>query len=149
MDRTDKIGIIGLGYVGFPLAVEFSKIYNTVGYDIDSRRVSEIREGIDRTCEISSKNIKQAKNLLVTNEAVNLVSLDYYIITVPTPIDSNNNPDLQYLRDASELVGSYISKGNTVVFECTVFPGCTEEVCMPIIEHSFCIFCILNRFCIC
>ena len=135
MSKSESIGVIGLGYVGFPLCIEFSKKYNTIGYDIDSSRVEELSNGIDRTCEIDKESIINADNLLITDNQEELSNLDYYIITVPTPIDSNNIPDLSFLRAASKLVGRHIKDGSIVVFECTVFPGCTEEICIPIIEE--------------
>ncbi len=135
MSKSESIGVIGLGDVGFPLCVEFSKKYHTIGYDIDSSRVEELSSGIDRTCEIDKETITNAYNLVITDNQEELSNLDFYIITVPTPIDLNNIPDLSFLRAASKLVANHITDGSIVVFECTVFPGCTEEVCIPIIEE--------------
>ncbi len=131
-----KVGIIGLGYVGLPLAVESGKLYDTVGFDIDANRISELKSGKDRTLEVSASELKEAVKLTYTNSKEDLTSCDFYILTVPTPIDKNKNPDLSPLISASKLVGSILNKGNIVVYESTVFPGCTEEVCVPVLEKE-------------
>lgn len=132
----DKIAIIGLGYVGLPLVVEFSKKYKVVGFDIDKERISELINAHDRTNEISSEKLKKVKNILFTSKADLIEDANIYIVTVPTPVDKNKNPDLKSIKSASSLVGSYLKKGDVVIYESTVFPGCTEEICVPILEKS-------------
>ena len=132
----DKIAIIGLGYVGLPLVVEFSKKYKVVGFDIDKERISELINNHDRTNEISSEKLKKVKNILFTSKADLIEDANIYIVTVPTPVDKNKNPDLKSIKSASSLVGSYLKKGDVVIYESTVFPGCTEEICVPILEKS-------------
>lgn len=137
IDTSDlKICVIGLGYVGLPLAVEFGKKFPTIGFDINSARLDQLNLGIDNTLEVSSEDIKQSKNLEFTSCIEDIHESDIYIVTVPTPIDSNNNPDLKPLFSACNLVGKVISKGNIVIFESTVYPGATEEDCIPIIEKE-------------
>lgn len=131
-----KIAVIGLGYVGLPLAVEFGKHRPVVGFDINKNRVSELLSGIDNTREVESKDLIAAKNLTFTTELGSLKESNFYIITVPTPIDENNAPDLKPLQSASTAVGKVIKKGDVVVYESTVYPGATEEVCIPIIEKE-------------
>lgn len=131
-----KIAVIGLGYVGLPLAVEFGKHRSVVGFDINKNRVSELLSGIDNTLEVESKDLIAAKNLTFTTELESLKESNFYIITVPTPIDENNAPDLKPLQSASTAVGKVIKKGDIVVYESTVYPGATEEVCIPIIEKE-------------
>ncbi|WP_299548843.1 nucleotide sugar dehydrogenase [Seonamhaeicola sp.] len=134
--KKDIIAIIGLGYVGLPLAIEFSKkTFNVLGYDIDFNRVKELNDGIDHTNEVSSEDLKSNK-VNYTSSEKDLITANIYIITVPTPIDSFKQPDLKPIKNASELVGKYISKGDLVIYESTVFPGCTEEICVPILEES-------------
>ncbi|NMP16542.1 Vi polysaccharide biosynthesis UDP-N-acetylglucosamine C-6 dehydrogenase TviB [Thalassotalea sp. Y01] len=137
MDLTTiKIAVIGLGYVGLPLAVEFGKKYPTVGFDIKQARIDELRDGIDTTLEVSSEQFSNAKRLRFTNVESELKSCNFYIVTVPTPIDKNKQPDLTPLIKASEILGQVISKGDVVVFESTVYPGATEEDCVPVIEQQ-------------
>ena len=131
-----KVGIIGLGYVGLPLAIEFSKKYPVVGYDIKKDRVNELLDGIDRTNEVDKTDLIQKPFLRFSNNIKDLEKCNFYIVTVPTPIDLNNNPDLSPLISASSLVGKVISKNNIVVFESTVYPGATEEDCIPIVESE-------------
>ena len=128
-----KIAIIGLGYVGLPLAYEFSKVHDCIGYDISQQRILELKSGIDKTDEYSKENILDSK-LLFTDEEEDLNGKDFYIITVPTPLKKNNKPDLSPLKTASKTVGKYISKGSIIIYESTVYPGCTEEDCIPILE---------------
>lgn len=130
-----KLGIIGLGYVGLPLAVEFGKILNVIGFDINQARIDELERGLDRTLEVEKEELKQSVNLNFTSNIEDLKSVDIYIITVPTPIDQYKTPDLTPLKKASETIGSVLSHGNIVIYESTVFPGCTEEVCVPILEN--------------
>lgn len=129
-----KLGIIGLGYVGLPLAVEFGKIMDVVGFDINKTRIEELERGDDRTLEVDKQELKEASRLSFTSELADLEAVDTYIVTVPTPIDQYKTPDLTPLKKASETVGKVLSKGNIVIYESTVFPGCTEEVCIPILE---------------
>lgn len=131
-----KVGIIGLGYVGLPLAVESGKHYKTVGFDINTDRISELKSGKDRTLEVSGDELSQAKDLVFTADPDELSSCNFFIVTVPTPVDGNKNPDLSPIKSASALVGGQLKKGDIVVYESTVFPGCTEEVCVPILEEE-------------
>lgn len=127
-----KIAIIGLGYVGLPLALGFSKFYDVIGFDINQNRVHQLNEGFDSTGEKDLRKIK--KKIIFTDNEIKLKNVDIFIITVPTPIDIYNNPDLSHLRNASKIVGRNIRKNGFVIYESTVFPGCTEEECVPIIE---------------
>lgn len=129
-----KIAIIGLGYVGLPLAVEFGKKYKTVGFDIDQSRVNELKVGVDSTLECSSRELKDATNLIYTTKLTDIKECNFYIVTVPTPIDKHKQPDLTPLVKASEAIGSIISQGDIIVYESTVYPGATEESCLPVVE---------------
>lgn len=129
-----KIAVIGLGYVGLPLAVEFGKHRPVIGFDINKKRVQELREGFDVTLEVDSEALKAADSLKFTTELNDIADYNFYIITVPTPIDDNNAPDLTPLESASTAVGKVIKVGDFVVYESTVYPGATEEICIPIIE---------------
>ena len=135
---TDKtIAIIGLGYVGLPLAVEFGKKYNTIGFDINQGRIDELKSGFDRTLEVESEQLKEASLLRYSAKLEELKAANFFIVTVPTPIDKNNRPDLTPLIKASETVGKVLKKGDIVVYESTVYPGCTEDDCVPVLEkHS-------------
>jgi UDP-N-acetyl-D-galactosamine dehydrogenase len=133
--RDAKIGIIGLGYVGLPLAVEFGKKYCTVGFDINSARIDELRLGRDATLEATAKDLKSSKKLTFTNTAKELEKCNIFIVTVPTPIDKYKRPDLDPLMHASETIGNVLKKNDIVVYESTVFPGCTEEICVPLLER--------------
>ncbi len=130
-----KIAIIGLGYVGLPLAVEFGKKYPTVGFDIDQNRIQELRKFYDRTLEVDEAGLKNAKQLLYASELKDIQDCNVFIITVPTPVDKYNKPDLTPLRKASETVGKVLAKGDIVVYESTVYPGATEEECVPVLER--------------
>jgi UDP-N-acetyl-D-galactosamine dehydrogenase len=134
--ENTRIGIIGLGYVGLPLAVACSKVYDVVGFDINISRVSALNRGEDHTQEIASLDLKLSlsEGLSLTNDLEHLKSCNFYIVTVPTPVDKNNKPDLSPLISASKTVGSVIEKGDVVVYESTVYPGATEEECIPIVE---------------
>ena len=133
----NKIAIIGLGYVGLPLAVEFGKKYPTTGFDINGPRIAALISGHDSTLEVDEAELKQATQLNYTTNIEQLKSCNIYIVTVPTPIDSHKRPDLTPLEKASETVGKVLSKGDIVIYESTVYPGATEEVCVPILErHS-------------
>ncbi|MGN5145016.1 Vi polysaccharide biosynthesis UDP-N-acetylglucosamine C-6 dehydrogenase TviB [Aeromonas veronii] len=129
-----KIGIIGLGYVGLPLAVEFGKKFETLGFDIKTDRVNELRSGQDSTLECSVEELLEATHLSYTDCLDDIKHCNFYIVTVPTPITEENTPDLTPLEKASEALGKIIKQGDIVVFESTVYPGATEEVCLPIIE---------------
>ncbi len=128
------IGIIGLGYVGLPLAVEFGKKFKTIGFDINENRIKELLNGFDRTREVDEVSLKMSSNLNFTTSLSELAECNYFIITVPTPIDQYKRPDLTPLFKASETVGKVLKKGDIVIYESTVFPGCTEEHCVPILE---------------
>lgn len=132
----EKIGIIGLGYVGLPLATEFGKITPVIGHDINHERIEELRRGFDRTCEVELEDLQRAKNLTFTTSIQDLAQARYFIITVPTPVDEFKKPDLKPLQSASRAVGSVLKKGDIVIYESTVYPGCTEEVCVPILEET-------------
>lgn len=131
-----RIGIIGLGYVGLPLAVEFGKKYPTVGFDIKADRIAELQKGEDSTLECSSEELAESDHLTLTANAAELVQCNFYIVTVPTPIGDSNRPLLTPLKSASNILGRVIKKGDIVVYESTVYPGATEEFCVPILEHE-------------
>jgi UDP-N-acetyl-D-galactosamine dehydrogenase len=131
-----NIAVIGLGYVGLPLAVEFGKHGSTIGYDVNQQRIAELNQGIDRTLEVELKELKLAPQLSYTSNADDLRSCNFFIVTVPTPIDSHKQPDLSPLERASKALGKVIGQNSIVVFESTVYPGATEEVCIPIIERE-------------
>lgn len=133
---SEIICVIGLGYVGLPLAVEFGKKYKTIGFDINPKRIEELKNGIDRTLEVSNEELKEAKNLSYTTNIDEIKDANIYIVTVPTPIDEYNNPDLTPLKKASQTVGKLLKKGDIVIYESTVYPGCTEEDCVPILEKE-------------
>jgi len=130
-----KIGIIGIGYVGLPLAVEFGKKHETIGFDLSKQRIQQLLNGNDRTLEVNQNELNESKKLTFTFEAKDLADCNIYIITVPTPIDKNNKPDLSFLKVASSTVGKMINVGDVIIYESTVFPGATEEVCVPILEE--------------
>ena len=129
-----KLAVIGLGYVGLPLAVEFGKKRTVVGFDINQKRISDLKSGVDHTLEVSATELKEANQLSFTNELENLTGSNCFIVTVPTPIDEHKNPDLTPLVHASEAVGKILKAGDIVIYESTVYPGCTEEICVPILE---------------
>lgn len=130
-----KIAVIGLGYVGLPLAVEFGKKVNTLGFDINEARINELKSGQDHTLEVSPEELAQAKYLQFSASLDELVVSNFYIVTVPTPIDEYNQPDLTPLIKASTSIGKVLKKDDIVVYESTVYPGATEEVCVPILEE--------------
>lgn len=134
--ETKKIAIIGLGYVGLPLAVEFGKRRNVVGFDINTSRVQKLKNGIDETLEVTSSELAQATHLQYSSSEKDLFNCQIYIVTVPTPVDSANRPDLSALVRASEAIGRQMSRGAIVIYESTVFPGATEEICAPILEKT-------------
>jgi UDP-N-acetyl-D-galactosamine dehydrogenase len=133
--RKCRIGVVGLGYVGLPLAVEFGKHFETVGFDVKEDRVTELRAGRDSTLETTRAELKSATQLSFTTNLADLKKCRVFIVTVPTPIDEYKRPDLTPLVKASESVGKVLKKGDVVVYESTVYPGCTEEVCVPILER--------------
>jgi UDP-N-acetyl-D-galactosamine dehydrogenase len=132
--HSTKIGVIGLGYVGLPLAVEFGKQYAVVGFDINKDRITELRNGIDRTLESSKEEIVSSQKLIFSSDLQDLQSCNVFIVTVPTPIDKFKAPDLRPLLKASAMLGKVIKKGDVVIYESTVYPGCTEEDCVPVLE---------------
>lgn len=134
-NRELKVALIGLGYVGLPLAAEFGKYYDTIGFDIKKSRLEELRQGVDSTLEIPTEALRAAKRLRCTGDPEELRDRDVFIVTVPTPVDKYNTPDLRPLRLASETVGKTMHPGSIVIYESTVFPGCTEEECVPILER--------------
>jgi UDP-N-acetyl-D-glucosamine/UDP-N-acetyl-D-galactosamine dehydrogenase len=132
----ERIGVIGLGYVGLPLAVEFGKIIEVIGFDINQSRVDDLRKGVDRTLEVDADELKNASRLHFSSDPKDIKSANFFIVTVPTPVDEFRVPDLRPLQSASKTVGSVLKKGDIVIYESTVFPGCTEEVCVPILEKT-------------
>jgi UDP-N-acetyl-D-galactosamine dehydrogenase len=133
--ENNKLAVIGLGYVGLPLAVAFSENIPVIGFDINEDRVSELKQGVDSTLELSDEELKAAKQLRYSSDIDDLKSCDTYIVTVPTPIDKHKTPDLTPLVKASAMLGKVIGKGDIVIYESTVYPGATEEVCIPEIER--------------
>ena len=158
-----KIGVVGLGYVGLPLAVEFSKKYKVFGFDINIQRIEQLKQGNDHTLEVSEDELQQVltqdctklTGLYCTNELEKLRTCNVYIVTVPTPVDKNTRPDLSLLFKASNLIGKVLKRGDIVVYESTVYPGVTEDECVPVLERSsglrfnvdfFCrVFCRKNK----
>jgi UDP-N-acetyl-D-galactosamine dehydrogenase len=134
--KNIKLGIIGLGYVGLPLAVEFGKLRSVIGFDINQKRIAELRLGVDNTLEVDPTELKEARELSFTDEPANLIECNCFIVTVPTPIDEYKNPDLTPLIQASEMIGKILKLGDIVIYESTVYPGCTEEICVPILEKK-------------
>lgn len=132
----EKIAVIGLGYVGLPLAVEFCKVMQVIGFDINEQRIHELKKGFDRTREVDETELRGASNLTFTSNNTELNQASYFIVTVPTPVDTYRKPDLRPLKGASKTVGQVLKKGDIVIFESTVYPGCTEEDCVPILEKE-------------
>ncbi|MCT6718340.1 nucleotide sugar dehydrogenase [Acidovorax sp. K2F] len=131
-----KIAVIGLGYVGLPLAVEFGKQRSVLGFDINVARIEELRSGHDNTLEVSSEELAQAHHLQYSNSEVDLCDCQIFIVTVPTPIDRANRPDMTSLIEASKIIGRRMQIGSAVIYESTVYPGATEEICVPVLEES-------------
>lgn len=131
-----KVAIIGMGYVGLPLAVEASKKYSVLGFDINEERINGLKEANDFTLEVTKEELLSAANLVFSSDQQYLADCNFYIVTVPTPIDQNNRPDLRPLQSASTVIGQYLKSGDIVVYESTVYPGCTEEDCVPILEQQ-------------
>ena len=136
LEQNTRIAIIGLGYVGLPLAVEFGKKLETVGFDIDKQRITELCDGNDRTLEVDDNELKSASKLSYTCELAGIEDCNVYIVTVPTPINKHKQPDLTPLVKASETIAKVLKSGDTVIYESTVYPGATEEVCIPILERD-------------
>ena len=136
MKSQNNIGIVGLGYVGLPLAVAFSKKFNVIGLDINSSRISELSEGIDATLEVEPSSLKGNVKISFTSEPKDLEDCEYIIVTVPTPVTADNLPDLSPLINASKMIGQVIQKDTTIIYESTVYPGATEEICVPILEKE-------------
>lgn len=135
--KEQKIAIIGLGYVGLPLALAFVEHYEVIGFDIDPKRIEELQQGIDSTGEMDSTDLKASQNLIFTNHTVAIADCSVYIVTVPTPLHADNTPDLHFLEEASALIGKVLKKNDLVIYESTVYPGCTEEICVPmLVKHS-------------
>lgn len=128
-----KLAVVGLGYVGLPLAVEFGKYRSVVGFDIDAERIAQLRQGHDRTLEVEATELAQAEGLTYTHEATGLAAANVFIVTVPTPIDAYKQPDLTPLIRASETLGKVLKRGDIVIYESTVYPGATEDVCVPVL----------------
>jgi len=134
--RKCRIAVVGLGYVGLPLAVEFGKRFETLGFDVKPARIAQLRAGRDTTLEVTREELKSARQLSFTTELAELKRCRVFIVTVPTPIDEYKRPDLTPLIRASETVGKVLRRGSVVIYESTVYPGCTEEVCVPILERE-------------
>ena len=134
LNNKNVIGMIGLGYVGLPLALEFSKKNKVVGFDLNRERVLELSKGKDRNNEVINTKIKSKKNIEFTNSEIKLKNCNIFIVTVPTPVDNKNLPDLTLLKIACKIVGKYIKKNSILILESTVYPGCTEKFCVPILE---------------
>lgn len=136
MDIQDvKLAVVGLGYVGLPLAVEFGKQREVLGFDINARRIEELRAGTDHTLEVTNAELAEARHLRFTHIPAELASANVFIVTVPTPIDQYKQPDLTPLQRASETIGRVLKRGDIVIYESTVYPGATEEVCVPVLEQ--------------
>ena len=134
--KEERIAIIGLGYVGLPLAIEFGKIYQTIGFDTNKSRIDELVEGKDATREVPMQELKESTMLSYTTNVDDIEDCNIYIVTVPTPIDKLNNPNLEPLKNASMAVGKFLKREDIVIYESTVYPGATEEVCVPLLEES-------------
>ena len=135
LNTETKVCVIGLGYVGLPLCIELSKKFNLIGYDISENRINDLKNNFDHTNEVEPSELEIC-NARFTNNLDDSKDSEIYIITVPTPIDKDHNPDLSLLQNASTMVGSYLEKGNIVIYESTVYPGATEEICVPLLEKS-------------
>ena len=136
LSPSTKISIIGLGYVGLPLAIEFSKKYKVTGFDINDQRIKELKSGHDRTLEVNSNDLENLENLNFTSDILDAKDSDFHIIGVPTPVDKNNTPDFSNLINASETIGSILKAGDIVIYESTVYQGATEDICIPCLEKQ-------------
>lgn len=141
-----KIGIVGLGYVGLPLALAFAEKYQVIGFDLNANRIKDLREGIDHTLQVNAEELSNAK-LTLSQQASDLADCQIYIITVPTPVDDHKQPDLKPLLSASKSVGKMLQRGDIVIYESTVYPGCTEEDCVPLLEQESGLTYNLDFFC--
>src|SRR5688572_12601461 len=130
------VAVVGLGYVGLPLAVEFGKKYRTIGFDLSEQKIASYRQHLDPTGEVSADQFKAASKLIVGSDAAILAEADFIVVAVPTPVDEAHQPDLRPLIGASQSVGKHLRRGATVVFESTVYPGATEEICVPLLEKN-------------
>lgn len=130
-----RVAVVGLGYVGLPLAVEFAKKRPVMGFDISARRIAELREGCDVTRELSAEELAQGRHLQLTTHPEDIKTCNVYIVTVPTPVDEHKQPDLRPCRAASATIGSVLKKGDIVIYKSTVYPGATEEECVPVLER--------------
>ena len=136
-NRKIKICVVGLGYVGLPLAVKFAKHFKIVGFDINKKRIEELKNNYDRNLQINKKELEEvSKNIEFTDEEDKIGEANIFIVTVPTPLTENKKPDLSFLKEASKIVGRNLKRGSIVVYESTTYPGCTEEVCLPILEKE-------------
>jgi UDP-N-acetyl-D-glucosamine/UDP-N-acetyl-D-galactosamine dehydrogenase len=135
-DNTPRVAIIGLGYVGLPLAVEFGKQLPTVGFDVNIKRIDALRAGHDHTLEVTAEALGSATQLQLTADSHSLEACNFFIVTVPTPVDEHRRPDLSPVIGASKTVAAFLKKGDIVVYESTVYPGCTEEICVPLLEQG-------------
>ena len=131
-----NLGIVGLGYVGLPLAVEFGSKMEVIGYDTNKERIEELEKGEDRTLEVSSAVLRDASSLIFTNTLEDLSECNCFIITVPTPIDEENKPDFNPLLSATKAIGSILKVNDLVIYESTVYPGATEDICIPLLEEN-------------
>jgi UDP-N-acetyl-D-galactosamine dehydrogenase len=147
LPESIHIAVIGLGYVGLPLAVEFGKKITTLGFDLKKNRIEELRSGVDSTMEVDAHELREAALLTFSDNVEHLKECNHYIIAVPTPIDQSKRPDLSPLKSASEIVGKYLVEGDIVIYESTVYPGATEEVCVPILEEASGLTFNRNFFC--
>ena len=135
-NKNSKIAVVGLGYVGLPLALEFSKIREVIGFDINKKRVKELQNSYDSTLEVSSDDLQKANELEFSSNIDDLKECGIFIVTVPTPVDDSNRPNLIPLIKASEIIGGVMKRGSIVIYESTVYPGATEEICVPVLERS-------------
>ena len=140
-----KLAIIGLGYVGLPLALEFAKKRSVVGFDINKERIKELNSGIDKNLEFTKKELQDSKQLNFTDIEENLKSANCYIITVPTPVDEFKKQNLKTLFKASEMIGKIVNKGDLIIYESSVYPGCIEEECVPILEKFSGLKCLFKK----
>ena len=145
--QSKRIAVIGLGYVGLPLAVEFGKKYDVIGFDINKNRISELKNGIDRTKESNEEEINSAVRLKFSSDVADLKEYNVFIVTVPTPIDKFKAPDLKPLLRASAMLGEVIKKDDIIIYESTVYPGCTEEDCVPVLEKNSALIFNKDFFC--
>ena len=135
--KMPTVAVVGLGYVGLPLAIEFARVFPTIGYDLSAAKVANFRRHVDPTGEVSREQFEAASYLTVTSDAADMAPADFYIVAVPTPVDDAHRPDFSPLVSSSRSVGTHMKRGAIVIYESTVYPGATEEVCIPVLEqHS-------------